>query len=159
MFDEPTVLGGLDTAANPVEQLLSSLGACIAIGVAANATLHGVKIGKLLSPPSSLGTLIYDTQKDSLSIDVSGPIDLHTFLGLNATGNAGFKNINVGINLKSASSTPEQIAKVIQSSTSTSPVGHTLERAISVKYTNGAARATVAATTATTTTTTAAAAQ
>ena len=35
--DEPELLGGTNTAPNPVEQLLGALGSCLAIGYTANA--------------------------------------------------------------------------------------------------------------------------
>ena len=68
--DEPTGLGGSDTAPNPVEQLLSALGNCLAVGYAANASAAGIAI------------------KD-LKIAVDGDVDLRSFLGL-APGHAGF---------------------------------------------------------------------
>jgi len=41
--DEPAALGGTDRAPNPVEQLLSSLGNCLAVGYAANASVAGIE--------------------------------------------------------------------------------------------------------------------
>src|ERR1700729_2172571 len=61
--DEPAALGGTDRAPNPVEQLLSSLGNCLAVGYAANASVAGVEIR-------------------DLRITLDGDIDLHAFLGL-----------------------------------------------------------------------------
>ena len=110
--DEPTGLGGTDTAANPVEQLLSALGNCLAVGYAANATVAGIEI-------------------DDLSIDLEGDLDLHTFLGL-AAGNAGYEAIRVKVNLRSNASA-EQLAALHQKVTGTSPVGHTLSRAVPVQ--------------------------
>ena len=110
--DEPTSLGGSDSAPNPVEQLLAALGNCLAVGYAANATVAGIEI------------------KD-LSIDLEGDIDLHTFLGL-ANGNAGYSGIRVKVNLD-ADATPEQLAELHTKVTGTSPVGHTLSRAVPVQ--------------------------
>src|ERR1700729_621559 len=45
--DEPAALGGTDRAPNPVGQLLSSLGNCLAVGYAANASVAGVEIRDL----------------------------------------------------------------------------------------------------------------
>jgi hypothetical protein len=75
--DEPAGLGGTDTAPNPVEQLLAALGNCLAVGYAANATAAGVAI-------------------NDLRIELEGDLDLHTFLGLNPGGNAGFQGIRQG---------------------------------------------------------------
>ena len=61
--DEPSVLGGTDSAPNPVEQLLGALGNCLAVGYAANASVAGITIR-------------------DLRIDLDGDIDLHAFLGL-----------------------------------------------------------------------------
>ena len=77
--DEPTSLGGNDTAPNPVEQLLSALGNCLAVGYAANASAAGIAI------------------KD-LKIAVDGDVDLRSFLGL-APGHAGFSAIRVHVDL------------------------------------------------------------
>ena len=108
--DEPEALGGTDMAANPVEQLLGALGNCLAVGFAANATAAGIVIR-------------------SLSIDVEGDLDLHTFLGLNPAGNAGFQGIRVAVNLDS-DATPEQRAALHEKVVGTSPVGHTLARPV-----------------------------
>ena len=76
--DEPAGLGGTDTAPNPVEQLLAALGNCLAVGYAANATAAGVAI-------------------NDLRIELEGDLDLHTFLGLNPGGNAGFQGIRAKV--------------------------------------------------------------
>lgn len=109
--DEPVSLGGTDTAPNPVEQLLGALGNCLAVGYAANAAASGIKI-------------------DALRISLEGDLDLHTFLGLR-DGNAGYDNIRVTVGLTSEA--PEdEIAKLHERVINTSPVGHTLSRAVPV---------------------------
>ena len=107
--DEPAALGGDDSAPNPVEQLLAALGNCLAVGYAANA--------------SAAGLAIHD-----LRLRVSGDLDLRTFLGLEQ-GNAGFERIQVDVELDTDGS-PEQEAELHERVTSTSPVGHTLGRAV-----------------------------
>lgn len=47
VVDEPPHLLGEDTAPNPSEALLAALGACLAVGVHANATARGIKLTKL----------------------------------------------------------------------------------------------------------------
>lgn len=111
--DEPAGLGGGDTGANPVEQLLGALGNCLAVGYAANASGLGIEI------------------KD-LSIDLEGDLDLHTFLGLNPDGNAGYEAIRVSVALDS-DATPEQLSQLHEQVVGTSPVGHTLSRAVPVR--------------------------
>lgn len=108
--DEPAGLGGTDTAPNPVEQLLAAFGNCLAVGYAANATLRGIEI-------------------DSLRIDVSGDLDLHTFLGLDPDGNAGFSSIAVDVHLETTADS-EDVAELHAAVAATSPVGHTLSRAV-----------------------------
>jgi uncharacterized OsmC-like protein len=112
--DEPPTLGGGNTAPNPVEQLLSALGNCLAVGYAANATVAGITI-------------------DSLRIDLSGDINLSVFLGI-AEGHAGFDSIKARVSL--ASPAPrEQLEELHAKVRASSPVGHTLARAIPVEIT------------------------
>ncbi|EWC63655.1 OsmC family protein [Actinokineospora spheciospongiae] len=110
--DEPPALGGGDTAANPVEQLLGALGNCLAVGYAANATVAGIQL-------------------DRLTVDVKGDVDLHVFLGL-AEGHAGFDGITATVRIDSPADRADLEAlhaKVIASS----PVGHTLTAAVPVE--------------------------
>ncbi|MCE6999036.1 OsmC family protein [Saccharothrix sp. S26] len=109
--DEPSALGGTDTAPNPVEQLLSALGNCLAVGYAANATLAGIEI-------------------DELSIELKGDIDLRVFLGL-AEGHAGFDTITAAVRIASAAPR-EDIEALHAKVVASSPVGHTLGRAVPV---------------------------
>jgi uncharacterized OsmC-like protein len=112
--DEPAALGGTDTAPNPVEQVLAALGNCLAVGYAANATVRGITL-------------------DSLRIDVSGPVDLHSFLGLRE-GHAGFDEINAVVHLTS-SAAPDEVEALHAHVQRTSPVGHTLAAALPVSIT------------------------
>ncbi len=109
--DEPNQLGGTDTGPNPVEQVLGALGNCLAVGYAANATAAGITI-------------------NDLTIEVEGDLDLHTFLGL-SDGNAGFGSIAVKVRLDSDASS-EALQELHDKVTKTSPVGHTLSRAVPV---------------------------
>ena len=109
--DEPDQLGGTNTGPNPVEQVLGALGNCLAVGYAANATAAGITI-------------------TDLTIEVEGDLDLHTFLGL-AEGNAGFSNIAVRVKLDSDAS-PQALQALHDKVVGTSPVGHTLNRAVPV---------------------------
>ena len=81
------------------------------MGYAANATGLGINVS-------------------DLRIELEGDLDLHTFLGL-AQGNAGYSDIRVKVHLNS-DATPEQLAQLHEKVTSTSPVGHTLSRAVPV---------------------------
>jgi len=109
--DEPTGLGGTDTAPNPVEQLLGALGNCLAVGYAANATARGIAI-------------------DDLQIRLDGDLNLESFLGL-APGHAGFHDIRATVTLDS-SAPPEALAELHEHVLQTSPVGDTLKASIPV---------------------------
>lgn len=109
--DEPVALGGDDTAPNPVEQLLGALGNCLVVGYAANASAAGVEL-------------------KNLRIELEGDLDLHTFLGL-ADGNAGYETIKAQVSIESDAA-PEAIRALHEKVVSTSPVGHTLQRAVPV---------------------------
>lgn len=109
--DEPLALGGEDTAPNPVEQLLGALGNCLAVGYAANATVAGIEL-------------------ESLKIDLEGDLDLHTFLGLKE-GNAGYESITAKVSIVS-DAPQKQIEDLHRKVVATSPVGHTLQRAVPV---------------------------
>jgi uncharacterized OsmC-like protein len=110
--DEPVGIGGGDTGPNPVEQVLAALGNCLAIGYAANASVAGIEIR-------------------SLKIELEGDIDMHAFLGLGG-GNAGFESIRAKVDLES-SATPEQLQELHEKVIGSSPVGHTLSRAVPLK--------------------------
>lgn len=110
--DEPAALGGSDTGPNPVEQILAALGNCLAVGYAANATVAGIEIR-------------------DLSIELEGDIDLHSFLGL-SDGNAGYSGISVKVNIDS-DATKSDLEALHKKVTNTSPVGHSLSRAVPVK--------------------------
>ncbi len=109
--DEPEILGGTDTAANPVEQVLGALGSCLAIGYTAGATARGITL-------------------EELRIDLTGTIDLPVFFGLK-DGHAGYEDVDVRVHLR-ADATPEAIAELHEAVVRTSPVGHTLERPAAV---------------------------
>jgi uncharacterized OsmC-like protein len=111
--DEPTSLGGTDTAPNPVEQLLAALGNCLVVGYAANASAAGVEI-------------------DSLRVELEGDLDLHTFLGLDPDGHAGYSAIRATVELDSHA--PADVIEALHRTViGTSPVGHTLSRAVPVQ--------------------------
>ena len=105
--DEPEILGGTNTASNPVEQILGALGSCLAIGYTAGAVARGITI-------------------DDLRIELAGNVDLPVFFGLKA-GHAGFERVEAHVHLKS-DAPAEAIAALHDDVFRTSPVGNTLER-------------------------------
>lgn len=109
--DEPEELGGTDTAPNPVEQLIGSLGACLAIGYAANATVAGIRI-------------------DSLRIDVEGELNLEVFLGLKP-GHAGYDSLRATVHIETDAD-EATVADLHDKVVNSSPVGHSLSSAIAL---------------------------
>lgn len=107
--DEPAILGGADTAPNPVEQLLAALGNCLAVGYAANATIAGITI-------------------KSLRVDLTGNLDLRVFLGI-SEGYAGFTDITAQVHLD-ADASAEALEALHARVVASSPVGHTLGTAV-----------------------------
>jgi len=118
MADEPEMLCGTNTAANPVEMVLQAYGACLSIGYAMNAAVRGIKIS-------------------DIRIDLEGEIDLPGFLGLEAPESMhmdklpGFKTIDVKVKIK-ADATPETLRDLHKHVVSTSPVGITLARPVKI---------------------------
>ncbi|MEO1460026.1 MAG: OsmC family protein, partial [Pseudomonadota bacterium] len=109
-------LGGTDTGPNPVEQILGALGNCLAVGYAANATAAGITL-------------------NAMTIEVEGNLDLHSFLGLR-DGHAGFSDITARVRIDSDGS-EEALQALHEKVVATSPVGHTLGRAVPLSVTLG----------------------
>lgn len=118
MVDEPEMLCGTNTAANPVEMVLQAYGACLSIGYAMNAAVRGIKIHEI-------------------KIDLEGEIDLPGFLGLEPPENLkmdklpGFKTVEVKVKIK-ADAAPEALRQLHAHVVSTSPVGLTLSRPVRI---------------------------
>jgi len=79
--DEPEVLGGTDLAANPVQLVLASLGACQAITYQVWAAKLGIAI-------------------DGVEARVEGDIDLRGFFGLDEGVRPGFTRIRLFVTLR-----------------------------------------------------------
>lgn len=80
--DEPALLAGNDSAANPVEQLLMSLAACITTSMVAHAASRGIEIEELES-------------------ELEGDIDLRGFFGLANDVPKGFQQIRARFRVRS----------------------------------------------------------
>jgi uncharacterized OsmC-like protein len=81
-IDEPAALGGTDDGANPVEFILAGYAGCL------NVVTH--LIAKELNIPIA-----------NLKINIVGNLNPAKFLGLDNTERAGFKNIQVEIDVDS----------------------------------------------------------
>lgn len=78
--DEPAALGGTDTAANPVEFALASLGSCQVITYQFWAAKLGIPL-------------------DSVKVTVSGDLDLHGIFGFDEAVRPGFSGVQVSVEL------------------------------------------------------------
>ncbi|MBZ0156731.1 MAG: OsmC family protein [Alphaproteobacteria bacterium] len=119
LADEPEMLCGTNTAANPVEMVLQAYGACLTIGYAMNAAVRGIKI-------------------DDVKIDLEGEIDLPGFLGLEPPESLhmdklpGFKTITATVKIK-ADADESALRGLHEHVFSTSPVGLTLSRPVKME--------------------------
>jgi uncharacterized OsmC-like protein len=117
--DEPELLAGTNTAANPVELVLQAYGACLAIGYAMNAAVRGITI-------------------HDLRIDVEGEIDLPGFLGLEPPENVhmdglpGYKNVLARVKIK-ADADRKALKELHDHVVRTSPVGVTISRPVKIE--------------------------
>lgn len=92
IIDEPERLGGTDEGMNPLELLLSSLGACQTIVAQMSAKKFSIRY-------------------EHLSVDLEGDIDTDGFLGLSEV-RPGFLEVRYKVNIKSDEST-EKIEEFI----------------------------------------------
>jgi uncharacterized OsmC-like protein len=80
--DEPPILAGDDSAANPVEHLLTALAACVTTSMVAHAAVRGIEIEELKS-------------------EIEGDIDLKGYMGLSTDTPRGYQQIRVKFTVKS----------------------------------------------------------
>ena len=109
--DEPPVLLGTDTGANPVEYVLTGLAGCITTSLAFHAAANGIDV-------------------EDVHSSLEGDIDLHGFLGLDPKVPPGFQEIRVSFNVKT-----DADEKKLLELMGHSPVLDTLTRPVPVKIT------------------------
>jgi len=80
--DEPTPLGGTDTAIDPMELLLGALGSCLTIGWVTQANLRGVDYR-------------------NLKITVKAPFDLRGYMALDKDVRPGFGDLEYTVEVDS----------------------------------------------------------
>jgi uncharacterized OsmC-like protein len=110
--DEPPILLGNDSAANPVEYLLHAVTACVTTALVAHAAARGVNIEELESR-------------------TEGDIDLRGFLGVDDSVPNGFQAIRIKFRIK-ADVPDETLREVVQLGPTYSPVFDTVTRAVPV---------------------------
>ncbi len=113
IIDEPVNLGGKDLGPNPVEYLLSSLGGCLGIVIMVIAKEMNIKI-------------------DSLKINLSGDLNPLRFMGKDFSERAGYKNIDVEIQIKSDASR-EKLEELIKKVEERCPVSDNIRNITPVK--------------------------
>src|SRR6476620_10125426 len=110
--DEPAILLGEDSAANPVEYLLHALAACLTTSMVYHAAARGIQIEEVES-------------------SLEGDIDLHGFLDLDPNIRKGYQGIRVNFKIK-ADVADEQLEQIVQLGTGHSPVFDSLTNGVAV---------------------------
>ena len=114
-MDEPTELGGSDTAPNMVEVVLGAYGCCLTTGFIANAGLLGIDL-------------------EHVDISLAGDLDLQAFFGLKPPHQVspGYTEVRATIGLTAPSASEEQLENLYASVVATSPVGAIMERPVKI---------------------------
>jgi uncharacterized OsmC-like protein len=116
LIDEPPHLLGEDNAPNPSEALLATLGACLAVGVHANATARGIKLTRL-------------------EVGLEGDINVTAVWGtgdLDEAKTLGFSAIRVKIDAE-GDAPKEEIDEIIAHSNVWSPVANTMRNNVALE--------------------------
>jgi uncharacterized OsmC-like protein len=112
--DEPLILLGTDTAANPVEYLLHALAACLTTSMVYHAAARDIQIEEVES-------------------SLEGDIDLRGFLELGNT-RQGYQGIRVNFKIK-ANVPDEQLQELAQLGTGHSPVFDSITNGVPISVT------------------------
>src|SRR5580700_6129868 len=110
--DEPAVLLGNDTAANPVEHLLHALASCLTTSMVYHAAARGISIEEVES-------------------SFEGDLDLHGFLDLDKSVRKGYQGIRVNFKIK-VDVADEQLQELVELGTGHSPVFDSLTNGVPV---------------------------
>lgn len=113
--DEPPVLLGHDTSANPVEHLLHALASCLTTSMVYHAAARGIEIEEIEST-------------------LEGDIDLHGFLELDKNVRQGFQGIRVKFKIK-ADVPDSQLQELGQLGSGHSPVFDSLSNGVPISVT------------------------
>jgi uncharacterized OsmC-like protein len=106
MVDDPDLLGGVDSAPNPVETLMAALAGCVTSGIAANAALFGVPL-------------------DSIDIAMEADLDARGVLGHDKSVPNGVTDIRYTVTIESTA--PEdKVRRCKETIDRKSPVRNTL---------------------------------
>lgn len=111
--DEPAILLGEESAPSPVEYLMHALVTCVTTSLVYHAAARGIRLQEVESR-------------------VEGEIDLHGFLGLDASVRRGYKNLKIKFRIK-ADVPEEQLEELCQLGPTYSPVFDSLTRGVPVE--------------------------
>ncbi len=114
VLDEPAQLGGTDEGMNPIEALLSSLGACKCIVTKMVAGKMGIPL-------------------ESVSVECTGLLDPEGFTGANPDAKIGLSEISSVFNIKSSAS-KEEIEKLVEFVDVNCPVNDTIQNSPSMSH-------------------------
>jgi putative redox protein len=113
IVDEPKSFGGKDEGPSPVELILAALATCQEITYKAFAVSSGINI-------------------ESVSVNLTGTLDLQGFLALNKKTRPGFQHISGSVDIKSSSPKVE-IDKLIDTVNTHCPVLDILSKGVPIK--------------------------
>lgn len=113
--DEPEVLLGRDTAANPVEHLLHALASCVTTSMVYHAAARGIPI-------------------EHVESSLEGDLDLQGFLGLDPAVRNGYQQIRLNLRIK-ANVTDEQLEELGSLGPTFSPVFDCLRNGVPILVT------------------------
>ncbi len=100
--DEPPILLGNDTGANPVEYVLAAIAGCLTTSLVYHAAAQGIRI-------------------DEVESSYSGNLDLHGFLGMNDEVRNGYKDIQISFKVK-GDAPEEKLQELVELAQKRSPV-------------------------------------
>ncbi len=115
VIDEPPHLLGDDTAPNPSEAVLATLGSCLSVGLHANAVAQGIKLTKI-------------------ELELEGDINVTAVWGvgdLDPAKKLGFTDIRVKVHLEGDAS-EEQMKQLVAHSNYWSPVANTMRNPVNL---------------------------
>ena len=110
--DEPDVLLGSDTGANPVEHLLHALASCVTTSMIYHAAARGIAIEEVES-------------------SLEGDLDLRGFLGISPTVRKGYQQIRLKLRIK-ANATDEQLRELESLGPKFSPVFDSISKGVPI---------------------------
>lgn len=116
LIDEPPHLLGEDNAPNPSEAVLASLGACLSVGIHANATARGITLTRL-------------------ELELEGDINVTAVWGVGDLDPAkplGFTDVRVAVTLEGDASR-EALEELVAHANHWSPVANTLRNPVGVE--------------------------